>query len=101
MNNRKRTLITIVCSILLIMPSFLGVPLADGNLVVISTPDSGQVNDEISTNTDLKDYNITTTVTRELLLRTDSYETALSDSGKIQKQKHIVTMENGNDDNSN
>jgi len=99
MNNRKRTLITIVCSILLIMPSFLGVPLADGNLVVISTPDSGQVNDEISTNTDLKDYNITTTVTRELLLRTDSYETALSDSGKI--QKHIVTMENGNDDNSN
>ena len=99
MNNRKRTLITIVCSILLIMPSFLGVPLADGNLVVISTPDSGQVNDEISTNTDLKDYNITTTVTRELLLGTDSYETALSDSGKI--QKHIVTMENGNDDNSN
>ena len=99
MNNRKRTLITIVCSILLIMPSFLGVPLADGNLVVISTPDSGQVNDEISTNTDLKDYNIKTTVTRELLLGTDSYETALSDSGKI--QKHIVTMENGNDDNSN
>ena len=99
MNNRKRTLITIVCSILLIMPSFLGVPLADGNLFVIPTPDSGQVNDEISTNTDLNDDNIKTMVIRELLLETDSDETAPSDSEKI--QEHTVRTEDGNDDNSN
>ena len=99
MNNSKRTLITIVCSILLIMPSFLGVPLADGNLFVIPTPDSGQVNDEISTNTDLNDDNIKTMVIRELLLETDSDETASSDSEKI--QEHTVRTEDGNDDNTN
>src|SRR5213593_3027742 len=99
MNNSKRTLITIVCSILLIMPSFLGVPLADGNLFVIPTPDSGQVNDEILTNTDLNDDNINTMVIRELLLETDSDETAPSDSEKI--QEHTVRTEDGNDDNSN
>ena len=99
MNNSKRTLITIVCSILLIMPSFLSVPLADGNLFVIPTPDSGRVNDEISTNTDLNDDNINTMVIRELLLETDSDETAPSDSEKI--QEHTVRTEDGNDDNSN
>jgi len=92
MNNSKRTLITIVCSILLIMPTFLSVPLADGNLFVIPTPDSGQVNDEISTN-------IKTIVIRELLLETDSDEIAPSDSEKI--QEHTVRTEDGNDDNSN
>jgi len=99
MNNKKRTFITIVCSILLIMPSFLGVPLADGNLVLVPTPDSGQVNDEISTITDLNDDNIKTIITTELLLQAELEQSDLSDSDEI--QGHAIRTGNGNDDNSN
>jgi len=99
MNNKKRTFITIVCSILFIMPSFLGVPLADGNLVLVPTPDSGQVNDEISTITDLNDDNIKTIITSELLLQAELDESDLSDSDEI--QGHAIRTGNGNNDNNN
>jgi len=98
MNNKKRTFVTIVCSILLIMPSFLGVPLADGNLVLVPT-DSGQVNDEISTITDLNDDNIKTIITTELLLQAESDKSDLSDSDEI--QGHAIRTGNGNNDNNN
>jgi hypothetical protein len=97
MNHKHRTFITIVCSILLIMPSFLGVPLADGNLVLVPTPDNGQVNDEISTITDLNDENIKTIVTTELLLQADSDESDLSYSSEL--QEHAIRAENGNEEN--
>jgi len=99
MNNKKRTFVTIICSILLIMPSFLGVPLADGNLVLVPTPDSGQVNDEISTITDLNDNNIKTIITTELLLQAELDESDLSDSEEI--QEYAIRTADGNDDNNN
>ena len=99
MNNKKRTFITIVCSILFIMPSFLGVPLADGNLVLVPTPDSGQVNDEISTITDLNDDNIKTIITTQLLLQAELDESDLSDSDEI--QGYAIRTGNGNNDNNN